>query len=67
MSEPKDYTVTMKMTVWVTYGVEAYDDEDAETQALADANKDLPPGWDLTDWEFDEVHCEADVEMGTDD
>lgn len=53
--EPKLYEVTVKLEVWVTYGVEAYEDEQAEELVIDDARKDLPPGWDLADWEIIEM------------
>jgi hypothetical protein len=56
----KDYEVTLKLEIFVTYGVEAWDDEQAEMEAMADALKDLPAGWDITASEAVEIDCPAD-------
>ena len=62
--EPRTYEVTLKLEIYVTYGVEAYGEDDAETEAMKDALIDLPRGWDITAAELIEADCPALHDMG---
>ena len=49
---PKVYEITVKVTAFVTYGVEAYCQEEAAEVVTEDIAKDTPVGWDVTAVDF---------------
>lgn len=66
MDEPSLYEVTVKMTVYVTYGVEAFNQDAAIELVELDINKDTPVGWDVTDIDLIECHSDNpnDINLG---